>query len=166
MLKHTRFGQPHLRQFQLSADRKRLLWYSASKGVGEAVVHIADVRGICIGQHSPTFQLPALRHLSFSLVLGEEEQSEFESEEARSGGSSFAEEGTAFNAVVLPGPISSDVRTLDLTCKDEGEFDVWVCGIKALVAAHKKVLLSKTDLLSHSRRFRSGGVAGRYSTKR
>lgn len=159
LLKHTRFGQPHLRQFQLSADRRRLLWYSSSKAVGEAVVHLSDVKGICVGQHSATFRnfrLPALKHLSFSLVLGAEEEADSTADSAEDGGRAFScdSQGDALKAVVLRGPLEEDAQTLDLTCKDEAEFDLWLCGLKALVAFHKNVLLSKTDLLSHSKRFR------------
>eukprot|EP00917_Polyrhabdina_sp_WS-2016_P033028 GHVP01070444.1.p1 GENE.GHVP01070444.1~~GHVP01070444.1.p1 ORF type:complete len:704 (+),score=155.07 GHVP01070444.1:177-2114(+) len=43
--------------------------------------------------------------------------------------------------------------TLDLTCKDEGEYDIWVCGFKALIAKNNRQLISKKNLLMHSTRF-------------
>lgn len=52
-------------------------------------------------------------------------------------------------SLILP-----DDSTLDLTCKDEFEFDTWVCGLKALTASNCGKLLSKQQLLAHSRRFK------------
>jgi len=44
-------------------------------------------------------------------------------------------------------------RTLDLTCKDEKEFDLWVAGCKALFYASRNFFISKQVLMSHSKRF-------------
>lgn len=44
-------------------------------------------------------------------------------------------------------------KTLDLTCINEKEFDLWVAGCKALLFYHKNLTISKNVLLSHSRRF-------------
>lgn len=46
-----------------------------------------------------------------------------------------------------------DKRTLDITCKDEKEFDLWVAGCKAVFYHFKEMTISKQILLSHSRRF-------------
>ncbi|CDJ42522.1 Chromosome condensation regulator protein, related [Eimeria tenella] len=139
LLKHTRFGHPHLRQFQLSADRQRLLWYSASKGKEASVVQMGELEGLVLGQKSATFQsyrIPAVQHLSFSLVFrGETSRPDFAS------------------SVLLPDASIEDARTLDLTCKDEAEFEAWVTGCKAIIAASKHLKLSKLQLLSHSKRF-------------
>lgn len=43
--------------------------------------------------------------------------------------------------------------TLDITCKDEREFDFWVTGCKALLFHCKGIPVNKQVLLSHSRRF-------------
>ena len=43
--------------------------------------------------------------------------------------------------------------TLDLTCRDEREFDFWVIGFKAILFSNKELKVSKQVLLSHSRRF-------------
>lgn len=100
---------------------------------------MCDVEGIVLGQKSATFggyRIPALQHLSFSLV--------------------FKEEGTKADylaGVDIPDFALEDARTLDLTCKDEFEFDTWVTGCKAIIAANKGLKLSKMQLLSHSRRF-------------
>jgi hypothetical protein len=45
-------------------------------------------------------------------------------------------------------------KTLDLTCKDEFEFDMWVTGLKALFFHSKNRQISKEALLGHSKRFR------------
>ena len=50
LLKHTRYGFPHLRQFQLSDDMKRLVWYSGAKSKDETVVRLDEMKDICIGQ--------------------------------------------------------------------------------------------------------------------
>merc|ERR1739848_380974 len=73
LLKHTRFGFPHLRQFQLSEDKKRLLWYSGAKRKEDSVVRLENVDEILLGQQTATFsnyRLPMLEHLSFSIKHG------------------------------------------------------------------------------------------------
>jgi len=118
LLKHTRYGFPHLRQFQLSEDRKRLLWYSGAKRKKDSVIIMDTVEEILLGQQTATFnnyRLPMLEHLSFS--------------------------------------IQHNGKTLDLTCKDEFEFDHWVTGLKALLYHNKNRQLSKAELLAHSKRF-------------
>merc|ERR1711920_722050 len=45
-------------------------------------------------------------------------------------------------------------KTLDLTCKDEFEFDHWVTGLKAVFYHFKNRHISKEELLGHSKRFR------------
>merc|ERR1719277_482098 len=122
LLKHTHYGFPHLRQFQLSDDRKRLIWYSGNKHKENSVVQLDEVTEIRLGQTTKTFsayKLPMLEHLSFSLVHG---------------------------------PKGS--KTLDLTCKDEFEFDHWVTGLKAVHYHHRNKQISKEELLGHSKRFR------------
>lgn len=118
LLKHTRYGFPHLRQFQLSEDKKRLLWYSGAKRKDDSVIIMDSVDEILLGQQTATFsnyRLPMLEHLSFS--------------------------------------IKHSGKTLDLTCKDEFEFDHWVTGLKALLYHNKNRMLSKAELLAHSKRF-------------
>merc|ERR1719277_1013537 len=122
LLKHTHYGFPHLRQFQLSDDRKRLVWYSGNKHKENSVVQLDEVTEIRLGQTTKTFsayKLPMLEHLSFSLVYG---------------------------------PKGS--KTLDLTCKDEFEFDHWVTGLKAIFYHFKNRQISKEQLLGHSKRFK------------
>ena len=112
LLKHTRYGFPHLRQFQLSEDTKRLLWYSSAKTKDESVVYLEKVTAIQLGQETSNFQsykLPMLEHLSFSVMTPD--------------------------------------RSLDLTCKDEFEFDYWITGLKALVYHHTGRYLNKEQLL-------------------
>merc|ERR1719454_2771478 len=122
LLKHTHYGFPHLRQFQLSDDRKRLVWYSGAKRKEDSVVNLEEVVEIRLGQTTPVFlhyRLPMLEHLSFSLVYGKGSQ-----------------------------------KSLDLTCKDEFEFDHWVTGLKAIFYHCKNRQISKEQLLGHSKRFR------------
>ncbi|CAE7781936.1 PRAF1, partial [Symbiodinium microadriaticum] len=121
LLKHTHYGFPHLRQFQLSDDKRRLIWYSGAKRKEDSMVNLEEVVEIKLGQQTPVFlhyRLPMLEHLSFSIVYG---------------------------------PKGS--KTLDLTCKDEFEFDHWVTGLKAIFYACKNKQISKEALLAHSKRF-------------
>ncbi|PHJ23462.1 chromosome condensation regulator related [Cystoisospora suis] len=201
LLKHTRYGYPHLRQFQLSMDRRRLLWYTSSKSKSSSVVHLPLLQGLLLGQKSQTFQsyrLPALQHLSFSLVFytsaaavvppspagggggassssrpeGDEDEDEEEDEEGREGeggGEEIIEEDREERRIrkliELSKPPSHGVRTLDLTCKDEFEYDMWVTGLKAIIAANKGVRISKKLLLSHSRRFRRALIQNNVAIK-
>jgi len=123
LLKHTNYGYPHLRQFQLSDDRKRLIWYSGNKQKDSSVVQLDEVTEIRLGQTTKMFTaypLPMLEHLSFSLVYG-----------------------------------SKGSKTLDLTCKDEFEFDHWMTGLKACFYHCKGRHISKEELLGHSKRFKT-----------
>lgn len=103
------------------------------------MVQMGELEGLVLGQKSATFQsyrIPAVQHLSFSLVFrGETSRPDFAS------------------SVLLPDASIEDARTLDLTCKDEAEFEAWVTGCKAIIAASKHLKLSKLQLLSHSKRF-------------
>lgn len=133
LLKHTQYGFPHLRQFQLSDDRKRLVWYSGAKRKEDSVVLLDELSEIRLGQTTPVFlqyRLPMLEHLSFSLVYGPK--------------------GT---------------KTLDLTCKDEFEFDHWVTGLKAIFYHFKNRTISKEELLGHSKRFRKALEKNNVSVK-
>ena len=47
----------------------------------------------------------------------------------------------------------TDRRSLDLTCKDEKELDMWVAGCKALFYHSRGFFISKQVLMSHSKRF-------------
>eukprot|EP01069_Polyplicarium_translucidae_P008298 Polyplicarium_translucidae@DN3211_c0_g1_i2.p1 len=119
LLKHTRSAFPHLRQFQLSTDARRLVWYDSTRRASAAIVlkNIIEVR---LGQTTESFKqykIPMLEHLSASVML-------------------------------------SDGKTLDVTCKDEFEFDCWITGLKALMYHSRGEKVSKYDLLFHSRRFR------------
>ena len=123
LLKHTHSGNPHMRQFQLTEDMGRLVWYSSNKSILDSSIDLTKVDNILIGQKSPGFKkypLPMLQHLSFSL------------EYKKKGGAT---------------------RWADITCKDEHEFDIWLCALKSLVYHHKGIRVSKMELLGHSRVF-------------
>ncbi|CAJ1345128.1 unnamed protein product [Effrenium voratum] len=121
LLKHTHYGFPHLRQFQLSDDKRRLIWYSGVKRKEDSLVNLDEVVEIKLGQQTPVFlhyRLPMLEHLSFSIIYG-----------------------------------PKGAKTLDLTCKDEFEFDHWVTGLKAIFYQMQNKQISKEALLAHSKRF-------------
>jgi len=125
LLKHRKSGLPHIRFFQLSADLKRILWYTKSKKIDEAQISIESIQEISIGQNSETFlkyPLRMLENFSFSIYY------------------------LRNNSTIL--------HTLDVTCKDEREFDLWVIGMKALNSHFKGKIINKNYLLSHSRSFK------------
>lgn len=136
LLKHSRSGVPQMRFFQLSPDLKVLNWSGGRSSVAERSIPISKIKYVSIGQVSEGFRsypLPALAHLSFSIAFQTDEGLR-DTSETRS----------------LPVP-----RVIDLTAKDEDEFDYWVAGVKGLWACHTGNKLSKQSLLGHSRRFRN-----------
>jgi hypothetical protein len=70
-LKYGKRGYPHFRQFQLSSDNMRLVWYSKQKKMKTTQVHLSDVDDIRTGQTTPNFErhrAPELARSSFSLI--------------------------------------------------------------------------------------------------
>lgn len=121
LLKHRKNGLPHIRFFQMSADLKRILWYTKSKKIDEAQIPIELIQEILIGQKSTTFlkyPLRMLENFSFSIYYLKSDKT---------------------------------LHTLDITCKDEREFDLWVIGIKSLHTHLSGKIINKNNLLSHSR---------------
>jgi hypothetical protein len=114
---------PHIRLFQLSNDLKRILWYTKSKSIDEAQVSIESIIDISIGQVTENFIKYPLKML----------------------------EDCSFS--VFYKKKNGGTYTLDLTCKDNREFDLWVIGIKALHSHFNKKIISKDELLSHSKSY-------------
>eukprot|EP00742_Colponemidia_sp_Colp-10_P002210 GILJ01002363.1.p1 GENE.GILJ01002363.1~~GILJ01002363.1.p1 ORF type:complete len:646 (-),score=71.18 GILJ01002363.1:240-2123(-) len=115
LLKYGSSGQPHFRQFQLSADGKRLMWFSPKKTSDSTQVAIRDVIEIQKGQFSDKFKRQKrleFQHLSFSLryttILGQ-------------------------------------VDTLDIVCKDQKEYDCWFYGLEHLIKESKTMLPSQRE---------------------
>jgi len=122
LLKYTNKGVPHIRQFQLSSDMQRIIWYSGSKPQSETTIELKNVENVWVGGQNIEMvkkTLPMLSNISFTIVYKH----------------------------------NGEQRKIHLTSKDEQEFDLWVCGIKALSYHFKGVPISKLDLLSHSRQF-------------
>lgn len=118
LLKHTRNSLPHIRLFQITDDLRYLIWYSSGKSHEKASILLENISEVKLGQLTENFinyPIPALEHLSFSLIHSK--------------------------------------GTLDLTCRDEREFDFWVLGFKAIISNYKGLNISKQTLLSHSKRF-------------
>ena len=123
LMRHSGKGYPHIRLFQLSDDLKRLIWLSSSKNINESRIDLRKVTNVVVGQKTEKFQKYPLPALSHL---------------------SFS---IFYN-------ISKDQEdSLDLTCKDELEFDLWVTGIRALSYHFKGFNISKMILLGHSRVF-------------
>ena len=123
LLKHTKKGLTHLRLFQLSNDLKRILWYTKSKTIDEASILIQSIKDITIGQVSENF-------INFPVKALEE-----------------------FSFSIYYYNKDNDYSTLDLTCKNEKEFDLWVIGIKALYSHINGKIISKNDLLKHCKSY-------------
>jgi len=135
LLKHKKKSFPHLRLFQISTDLKRLFWYTKSKKIQEAQVSIDQIAEITFGQSTGNFRSFPLKVLEdFSFTLYYYKNKNFEKQEI-----------------------------LELTCKDEREFDLWVIGIKALCAHNCGKLICKDALLLHSKSYldqvRKGNLA-------
>lgn len=126
LLKHTNNGYPHIRQFQLSSDLKRILWYTKSKKINESQVSFDSITNIVLGQKSDAFlryPLKMLEDFSFSIYYK----------------NSFK---------------NNKITTLDITCKDQREFDLWIIAIRALLTHHDGKIINKNDLMSHSKSYK------------
>ena len=126
MLKHCKEGFPHIRNFQVSSDLKRILWYTKSKSISEAQVAFDSIAQISSGQISDNFKrypLKMLEEYSFSIFYYKNK--------------------------------SNEVSSLDITCKDEREFDLWMIGVKALHSHNTNKIINKYNLLYHSKSFLS-----------
>lgn len=131
LLKHTYKGFPHIRLFQISQDLKRILWYTKSKPLTDSQVAIEAIQEIVFGQSSENF-------IRYPLPMLEE--------------FSFS--------IYYHDKLSDEIQTLDLTCKDQREFDLWVIGIKALIAHFSSKQVCKNELLSHSKSYREQMAKG------
>jgi len=70
-LKYGKRGYPHFRQFQLSSDNTKILWFSKQKKLRETQISVADIDDIRNGQTTPTFErhrAPELSRSSFSVI--------------------------------------------------------------------------------------------------
>lgn len=104
LLKHITEGNPHIRFYQLSDDNERLIYFSEVKNISESFVRIADAVKLQLGQKSAKFKNHPIPKL----------------------------EHLSFS-IYYHDKDFNKIKTLDLTCKDEYEFDLWVTGIKALM---------------------------------
>jgi len=123
LLKHCTKGYPHIRHFQLSTDLKRILWYTKTKKINESQVCFDSIREITFGQRSEKF-------LKYPLKMLEE---------------------LSFSIYYTNS--ANKIATLDLTCKDEREFDLWIIAIKALFTHFNKKIINKNDLICHSKSY-------------
>ena len=123
LLKHTPRGYPHIRLFQISHDLKRILWYTKSKPLTDSQVSIESIKEIVYGQQSDNF-------LKYPLPMLEE-----------------------FSFSLYYYNNTPNLKSLDITCKDQREFDLWIIGIKALQHHFENRLICKDDLLNHSKSY-------------
>ena len=124
LLKHSAEGFPHIRLFQVSTDLRRILWYTKDLSLSDSQVAVESITDITLGQISENF-------IRYPLKILEE--------------FSFS--------IYYKSSNSSKINTLDLTCKDEREYDLWVIGIKALFMHFSNKIICKNDLLLHSKSY-------------
>jgi hypothetical protein len=107
----------------LSSDLKRILWYTKAKSITEAQVPFDAIVNLSCGQHSDNFRRYPLKML----------------------------EDYSFSIYYKNN--NNEVTSLDLTCKDQREFDLWMIGLKALHSHHTDKVINKFNLLYHSKSF-------------
>lgn len=133
LLKHTYKQFPHIRLFQISQDLRRILWYSKSKPLSDSQVSFDSITEIVSGQTSENF-------LRYPLPMLEE-----------------------FSFSIYYKTKTSEIYSLDITCKDAREYDLWLIGIKALHAHFNDKIICKNDLLNHSKAYcqqvKSGNIS-------
>ncbi|KAF4674183.1 hypothetical protein FOL47_009589 [Perkinsus chesapeaki] len=102
---------------------KALHRYSAGLDRKECMINLSDVCELRLGQQTSTFAKYRLPML----------------------------EHLSFSLIYkVP---EGETSALDITCKDEFEYDAWLTGLKALLCAQRNRTISKEQLLAHSRRF-------------
>jgi hypothetical protein len=125
LLRHYKDENPNLRLFQLSEDLKKVFWFCGKVGIDKSYIDLRKVTNITTGQKSENFKKWPQPVLQH----------------------------LSFSIYYKVG--KNKEATLDLTCKDELEYDLWVTGVRALSYHFKGYLISKMLLLGHSRSFNS-----------
>ncbi|XP_032222416.2 ultraviolet-B receptor UVR8 isoform X3 [Nematostella vectensis] len=129
MLKAGRVGRPHFRRFKLSKDLSSLEWDSPRKGKEKSVVPISMMIQLIIGQKTKVFE---------SCQVPQYECLSF-----------------SIMYKVNNGPI----RSLDIVCKSRREFDIWTCGIQALLSGFSDIqAMNKVDFEDSQDQTDSGTV--------
>lgn len=123
LLKHPLKGFPHIRLFQVSQDLRRILWYTKNHPLSDSQVSFDSIQDIVVGQSSDKF-------VRYPLPMLEE-----------------------FSFSIYYLHKSGETYTLDITCKDSREFDLWLIGLKALHAHFNNKIICKDELLHHSRSY-------------
>jgi alpha-tubulin suppressor-like RCC1 family protein len=127
LLKFSRYGEPHFRQFTLSSDMTVLNWYSPKKKTKPTSVLISQIHLVLQGQTTDIFKKhrshAQLAHLSFSLYYSK----------AVVAGAAGGGENDDDEAAGGKQKLGSTSATLDLCCKDTDELNTWVTGMQWLV---------------------------------
>lgn len=72
-LKYGQRGYPHFRQFQLSQDHTKIIWFTRTKKIKDSQVSLLDINEIVHGQTTSTFnryRVPELKETSLSIIYG------------------------------------------------------------------------------------------------
>ena len=133
LLKHTRNGFPHIRLFQVSQDLRRILWYTKTKPLTDSQVSFDTIKEISIGQNSDNFNRYPLPMLA----------------------------DLSFSIYYINKQGEED--TLDITCKDNREFDLWMIGLKSLFTHFNSKIICKDELLNHSKSYQEQVSSGNIS---
>ena len=122
LLKFGRSGKPHYRHFSLNESKTKLKWVSQKKQKDQTVIRVRDMSVLFVGQKSEVFTNskfadPQKDAVSFSIYYHAPE-TERQKKVA----------DCDDDKEVLP------LRSLDIVCKDEEEFNIWAEGLRWLIA--------------------------------
>ncbi|KAK9818108.1 hypothetical protein WJX72_007263 [[Myrmecia] bisecta] len=104
LMKHGRHGKPKVHYFRLSDNDTQLSWRSAAKGKLRSVA-LRTVKTVVHGQTTDIFKRYPYPHLV----------------------------RLSFSLIYKHDKDDKEIRTLDLTCKNDQEFELWFFGIQAVV---------------------------------
>lgn len=113
LLKYGRSGAPHFRYFYLTQDRTKLIWHSDKKKSLPTEVNVFDMIKLVTGQKSEIFK--------------------------RNQSSNIHPQHLSFSVFYHLDKSMRDVKTLDIVCKDQNEFNTWVTGLVWLIANKEAV---------------------------
>ena len=114
MSKLCRAGPPHMRHFYINASKTKLKWKSQKKNPTKTEVSVGDMMKIVEGPSSEAFKRN-LKHLS------------------------SADNDRSFS-IYYYAKNKTEIRTLDLICKDEKDYSQWLEGIKYLIDNKEQLL--------------------------
>jgi len=74
LLKFGKYGYPHFRQFQLSNDNRKVMWFSSAKKMSDSQIDLGDIEELVMGQSTEIFarhEAEKLAATSFSVIYSD-----------------------------------------------------------------------------------------------